>query len=75
MQYTKAKTYAAAVGGTLTALMSAVATAQVVLDDGALDIGEYGLIATAVATLASTVYAVWRTPNQVISGQNRANSV
>lgn len=65
--FTKAKTYAAAIGGTLTALVTALATAQAVLDDGALDAAEYGLIATAAATLIGTVYAVWRTPNRPVS--------
>lgn len=63
MNMTKAKMWAAAAGSTLTALATAVATAQAVLDDGALDLGEYSLIATAVVTLVATVYAVWRTPN------------
>jgi hypothetical protein len=63
MKLTKAKAYAAALGATATALMTALATAQTVLDDGALDATEYGLIATAAVTLLGTVYAVWRVPN------------
>lgn len=67
MKFTKAKTYAAAIGATATAVMAAVASVQVVLDDGALDAAEYGLIATAVVTLVGTVYGVWRTENKVIN--------
>lgn len=66
MTFTKAKAVAAAIGATLTAAMAAVATAVTVLDDGALDFTEYGLIATAVATLGGTVYAVWRTENKAV---------
>ena len=66
MKFTKAKTYAAAIGATATAVTAAIASVQVVLDDGALDAAEYGLIATAVVTLVGTVYGVWRTENKVI---------
>lgn len=59
-----AKAVVAAIGATCTAVMTAVATAQTVLDDGALDIGEYGTITTAAITLAVTVWAVWRVPNK-----------
>lgn len=57
------KAWAAAIGGTLTALMAATATAADVLADDKLTAGELGLVATAVATLVGTVFAVWRTPN------------
>lgn len=70
MTFTKAKAVAAAIGATLTAAMAAVATAVTVLDDGALDFTEYGLIATAVATLGGTVYAVWRTENKAVKDAN-----
>jgi hypothetical protein len=59
-----AKAVVAAIGATATAVMTAVATAQVVLDDGALDAGEYGTLTTAAITLAVTVWAVWRVPNK-----------
>lgn len=75
MNLTKAKMWAAAVGSTLTALMAMVATARVVLDDGALDAGEYGLITTAVVTLVSTVYAVWRVENKPVPTQNTTSRV
>jgi hypothetical protein len=64
---TAAKAWVAAVGGTLTALTTAVATATVVLDDDAVDFTEVGTIATGVATLIGTVYGVWKTVNRPVS--------
>lgn len=75
MNFTKAKMWAAAVGATLTALMTALATAQVALDDGALDLGDVGLITTAVVTLGSTVYAVWKMENKPVPTQNDTSQV
>lgn len=73
---TAAKAWVAAAGTTLTALMTAVATASVVLDDDAVSIGEVGTIATAVATLAATIYGVWKTTNKPIpAGQNGVNTL
>lgn len=57
------KAKVAAAGATVTAIMACLATAQVILDDGAIDFTEYGSIAAAVATLAGTVYGVWAVPN------------
>lgn len=65
-QFTKAKAVAAAIGSTLVAASTALASVQVVLDDGALDAAEYGLILTAVVTFLGAVYAVWRVPNQEV---------
>ncbi len=59
-----AKAWAAAIGSTCVAITTAMATVQIVLDDGALDAGEYGSLATAAVVLVGTVYAVWRTPNR-----------
>jgi hypothetical protein len=59
---TKAKAYVAAVGGTLTALTTALATAQVVLADDAVDLGEVSTVLLALVTLATTVYGVWKVP-------------
>lgn len=61
---TAAKAYVAAVGSTLTALTTAVATASLVLDDDAVDLTEVSTIATAVVTLVATVYGVWWTTNK-----------
>lgn len=60
------KAILAAIGGTLTALMTALATAQVVLADDALDLTEYGTVVTAGATLVATVYAVWKATNKPV---------
>jgi hypothetical protein len=60
-----AKAWVAAIGGTLTAASTAVASVSVALDDGALDAGDYGAMATAFALLVGTVYGVWRAPYQV----------
>lgn len=62
LKVTNWKAYAAAIGGTLTALTTALATAQVVLADGAVDLSEISTVALAVVTLATTVYAVWKVP-------------
>lgn len=58
-----AKAWAAAIGATATAVAVAAATAQTVVADDAVDLGEYGTIAMAAATLVGTIYAVWRVPN------------
>lgn len=61
---TAAKAWVAAIGATLTALTTAVATATVVLDDDAVDLSEVTSITTAVVALAGTVYGVWKTVNK-----------
>lgn len=61
-----AKAIAAAIGGTLTAAATALATVQLVLADDAVDLAEYGTLATAVVTLVATVAAVWRVPNRPV---------
>lgn len=71
MKFTKAKMWAAAIGATATAIATAAATAQVVLDDGQLDASEYGTIATAAAVLFATIYGVWKTENKPIEPTNR----
>jgi hypothetical protein len=63
---TAAKALTAAVGGTLTAITTALATVQLVLADDAVDLAEYGTLATAIATLVATVAAVWRVPNRPV---------
>jgi len=68
---TAVKAWVAAVGATATAVATAVAAVQVALDDGSLDIGEYGTVATAVLVLVATVYGVWRAPNKRIDPLNR----
>lgn len=61
---TAAKTVVTAIGATLTALTTALATVQLVLSDDAVDFAEYGTLTTAAVTLLATVYATWRVPNQ-----------
>lgn len=70
--FSKAKTVAAAIGGTLTALMVALTAVQLVLGDGKVDVGEYSTLFGTAVTLAGTVYAVWRTENRVISAPQPA---
>lgn len=70
MTWTKAKMWAAAIGGTCTAIVVALGPLQGALADGHIDTGEAaGLIGVAV-TLVGTVYAVWRTPNTLVKDQN-----
>lgn len=63
-EMTAAKAIMAGIGATATAIGSAAATASVVLADDKVDFTEYGTIATAVALLIGTIYAVWKTPNK-----------
>jgi fatty acid/phospholipid biosynthesis enzyme len=71
--YSKAKTVAAAIGGTLTALSVALTVVQLALGDGNIDAGEVGTLASAAVTLVGTVYAVWRTENKVLRGTPSTN--
>jgi hypothetical protein len=64
MYLTKAKMYAAAIGSTATAVLTACATAATVLDDDRVDFTEYGSIAAAAAAFCATVYAVWKVENK-----------
>jgi hypothetical protein len=72
--FSKAKTVAAAIGSTLTAVLVALAVVQTVVDDGKLDVGEYSTLFGAAVTLVGTVYAVWRTENKVLRGTTSAGS-
>jgi hypothetical protein len=67
MKLGKAKMWAAAVGGTATAVATFAATLGVAFEDNGLDVGEVGLIATAVATLVGTVRAVWAVVNKPVA--------
>jgi len=70
---TSAKAVAAAIGTTLTAVTTALATVQLVLSDDAIDLAEVSTLATAAVSLAGTVYAVWRTENKPkYAGQSRS---
>jgi hypothetical protein len=66
MKLGKAKMWAAAVGTTATAVATFAATMGVAFEDNGLDVGEVGLIATAVAALISTVRAVWAVVNKPV---------
>lgn len=68
---TAAKAWMAALGASLTAVTTALATVQLVLSDDAVDLAEIGTLAVAASTLAATVYAVWKTPNKVVSARMR----
>lgn len=70
MKFGKAKMWAAALGGTLTAVTTFVAAVQVALDDGAWDATEYGTVATALVVLIGTVRAVWQVENKPLTSRN-----
>lgn len=67
MEFTKAKMWVALIGGSLTAVTTCLATVAVVLDDGLLDVEEYGLVAVALGTLITTVRKVWSTENRPVT--------
>lgn len=73
MEFTKAKMWAAAVGGTLTALTTFVATLNTAFEDNGIDGGEVGLIATAIVVLVGTVRAVWRVENKPLNRLTSTN--
>jgi len=67
MEFGKAKMWVSLIGGTATAVATCAATVVATLDDGAWDFEEYGLMATAVATLVGTVRAVWAATNKPLT--------
>lgn len=73
MEFTKAKMWSAAIGGTLTALTTFVATLNTAFEDNGLDAGEVGLIATAVVALVGTIRAVWRVENKPVNTLTSGN--
>lgn len=66
----KAKMWASAIGGTLTAALSVVATINTAFEDNGLDFGELGLIASAVVAFVGTVRAVWAVTNKPLTSGN-----
>lgn len=66
MKFTTHKAWMAAIGSTITALSTFWASASLVLSDDQVDLNEYGSLATAVASLVVTVYAVWKVQNKPI---------
>lgn len=66
MKLGKAKMWAALAGGTATAVATFAATLGVAFEDNGLDLGEVGLIATAVAALVATVRGVWSVENKKV---------
>lgn len=61
--FTKAKMWAAVIGGSCTAIATAATTVQLVLGDGQIGTGEVTTLVITGATLISTVYGVWKTRN------------
>ena len=61
---TTAKAVVAAIGATLTAASTANAAVQLALQDGSLGADEIGSVTAALVVLGTTVWAVWRVPNQ-----------
>jgi len=57
------KAIVAGVGATLTALTTFWATVSIAFDNNSVDVGEYGIILTALLTLAGTVRTVWTVTN------------
>lgn len=62
--FSKAKMWAAAIGGTATAVATFTATLNAAFENNGLDAGEIGLIATAVVALVGTVRSVWQVENK-----------
>lgn len=73
MEFTKAKMWAAAVGGTLTAVTTFIATLNTAFEDNGIDGGEVGLIATALVALVGTVRAVWQVENKRVTTPTSGN--
>lgn len=67
MEFGKAKMWAAAIGGTATAVATFAATVNVAFESNGIDAGEVGLIATAVVTLIATIRAVWAVENKPLT--------
>lgn len=63
MTFTKAKTWACAVGASATILVSFIA-------DNAIDVPTWAEPLVQAATLCATVYAVYKTRNKLVGGEN-----
>ncbi len=61
-----AKAVAAALWNTLAALQIFLGVVMVATDDGALDVTDVAPLITGAATLYGTVYAVWKTRNDLV---------
>lgn len=62
MNVTRYKAIVSAIGATATGITAAATAVSFALADDAIDITEIGGLATAIATLAATVWGVWRVP-------------
>lgn len=67
MVFTKAKMWAAVIGGSCTAIATAATTIQLILGDGKVGTGEITTLVITATTLISTVYGVWKTRNEVVT--------
>ena len=61
------KAIVAGVGATLTALSTLWATVSVAYESNGIDVGEVGVITTAVLVCAGTIRAVWLVTNKPVS--------
>lgn len=68
MEFTPHKAVISAIGTTLTAAMTAWAAFEVAMSDGVWAMEEYGTVTSAVVLAVSTIYSVWRVPNQAKQG-------
>jgi hypothetical protein len=68
--FTKAKAIAAGIGASCTAVIVFLGVLLPDLADNKIDATEIGALVVAVVSLFGTVYAVWRTPNRIVTSQN-----
>lgn len=59
----KAKMWVAAAGTTVTAVASAFAAVELVVEDGAIDFSEIGTTAGTLVAVFLTIYGVWKADN------------
>lgn len=70
MKVTAAKAWAAAIGGTCTAILLFLGILNPALEDGEISTAEVVPLIAGIVTLASTVYAVWRVRNKPVTSTN-----
>ncbi len=61
------KAYVAALGGTVTAVTTFLATLSLVVGDDAITMEEVSSVASAVVSLVGTVLSVWKVTNEPVN--------